>query len=67
MILLTDDGTMDTVLVCDGCREEFRGTYAAGYFSDGTAVDIEETEDDYEFYVNWFMEDVEAEHECEEL
>lgn len=28
MILLSDDGTMDTVLVCDTCGEEFRGNYA---------------------------------------
>ena len=55
-IELGDDGTMDTVLVCTQCSEEFRGTY------DGPGGEV-----DYTAWVGEFIEEVAAEHVCDEL
>ena len=57
MIVLTDDGSLDTVLICTVCREEFRGNYHS-YFED--------TEEySYDNFIDWFIEEITAEHECE--
>lgn len=53
-IVLTDDGTMDTVLKCEDCGEEMRYTFMPD--------DIEgET---YDEFVKWAIEDCEDEHVC---
>lgn len=54
-IVLSDDGTLDTVLVCTVCREEMRYNFAP------------DTDDEtYEDFVAWAIEDASAEHECGE-
>ena len=52
-IKLADDGTLDTVLRCAECGEEFRGTWLP--------------DDDSDSYAEWvaeFIREVEDEHEC---
>ncbi len=58
-IVLSDDGTLDTVLVCLSCHEEFRYNYDP----DDTES---ESESDYDDFVAWAIEDAESEHVCEE-
>ena len=53
MIYLTDDGTLDTVLRCSECGEEFRYNYAS-----------DESGQDYDAFVDWAIEDATKEHEC---
>ena len=55
-IVLSDDGTMDTVLCCTECGEEMRYNF-------DPQPDSEETYDDF---VEWAIEDAESDHECEE-
>lgn len=74
-IVLSDDGTLDTVLRCEDCSEEFRYTYepadddtihCAGHddYRDGCAdCDLVATEA-YEDFVDWAIGDAETEHEC---
>ena len=62
-IYLTDDGTMDTVLRCGDCGEEFRYNY------DPTddALDFNESpEPGYDAFIAWAIEDTESDHECEQ-
>ncbi len=49
-IRLTDDGTMDIVLQCSACREEFRFNW------DGLGT--------WDAFVDWAVGDAEGEHEC---
>lgn len=66
MILLTDDGTMDTVLECGDCGEEFRGNYFPDDWSgipDDEPTEAE-AECDYEYWVREFIDDTELEHDC---
>lgn len=61
-IELSDDGTLDTVLRCDECGEEFRFTYAAD------TLDPPADEDDERMYAAWIEDcitEVEAEHRCD--
>lgn len=51
---LTDDGTLDTVLLCNQCGEQLRYTFG-GVDEDGP----------YEAFVEWCKEDAEEVHECE--
>ena len=62
-IALSDDGTMDTVLVCTDCREEFRYNFDAEWHDD----DCREDKDCgcYDVFVSWAIEDAESEHDCE--
>ena len=60
MIELTDDGTLDTVLRCSICGEEMRYNY------DGGDIDEETSAPSYDSFVDWAIEDAEADHECEE-
>lgn len=64
-ITLSDDGTMDTVLTCRDCGEDFRYNYdpATVEFSSENPSD-EECEQAYEEFVEWAIEDAESEHEC---
>ena len=60
MIKLSDDGTMDTVLVCDNCGEEFRYNFQN--------ADIDESDDpeaDYDAFVEESIADASSEHDCE--
>ena len=63
-IRLSYDGTLDTVLVCRACGAEAR--YTCG-FDDGdddptpTALNSEEA---YNVFVEWAIEDFDSEHEC---
>lgn len=59
-IELSDDGTMDTVLRCCECGEEFRGNY-------DPSPDMPSEEDShggYDVWVDEFIEEVEDEHVC---
>lgn len=51
---LVDDGTMDTVIMCDDCRAAYRYNFA------------EEAEEDYQSFVEWAMNDMDEQHECGE-
>lgn len=51
---LGDDGTMDTVIICDDCGEELRYNYSG------------ETGETYDEFLEWAFEDAESEHECED-
>lgn len=66
-IRLSDDGTMDTVLVCRECGEEARYNYDDS-FADTPSED--ESEDsafaDYDTFVVWAIEDFDSEHVCGE-
>ena len=62
-IYLGDDGTMDTVLCCDLCGEEFRFNYAA--YDDDT-LDAAADEARYDAFVDDCIAEIEAEHECED-
>ena len=48
-ISLGDDGTMDTVFVCDECGEEMRSIFDAD-FPDDNAVEAEEAEEAYQLF-----------------
>ncbi len=50
MISLTDDGTLDTVLRCDTCAQEFRFNFDEG---------------DYDAWVEECVAEVSDEHTCE--
>lgn len=54
MIRLGDDGTMDTVLVCEECGEEFRFSRDVSFC------------EDYDVFVNECITEVDNDHECEE-
>jgi len=61
MIRLGDDGTMDTVLVCDECGQEIR------YNFDPSGPDtIDDIQQDYDAFVDWAIEDATESHECEQ-
>lgn len=53
-IYLSDDGSLDTVFVCDSCFETFRCNYANS-----------DSELSYDDWIQNEQEDIEAEHECE--
>lgn len=60
---LGDDGTMDTVLVCENCGKEVRFNY------DGMQEETEETtdadrEEDYAAFIIGCEHDADSEHEC---
>jgi hypothetical protein len=56
-IYLADDGTLDTVLRCADCGEEFRFNYA------NAATDGED-EDDYEEWLDHIIRETADEHDC---
>ena len=53
---LGDDGTLDTVIVCDACGEELRYNMDAEFGS--------ESDDRYEEFVDWATEDARDTHVC---
>lgn len=54
MFMVVDDGTLDTVVKCMGCGEEYRFNYDAHW--EGT----------YEQFVEWVMLVAKEEHDCPE-
>ena len=66
-IELSDDGTMDTVLVCSECGEQFRynfdGTGLEGGCEHGCAPEAD-CGHEYERFVEWAIEDATGDHEC---
>tara|TARA_Y100000296_G_C5091458_1_gene215059 strand:- start:83 stop:307 length:225 start_codon:yes stop_codon:yes gene_type:complete len=52
-IVLIDDGTLDTVVMCTACNEPFRGTFQPDSDSDT-----------YEDFVKWFIKEIADDHEC---
>lgn len=65
-IELGDDGTMDTVLYCTECGEEFRFNYdGGGGFADDDTGEVKLTDEQaYDAFITSCIEEVEAEHEC---
>lgn len=66
-IELTDDGTMDTVLRCSECGEEFRGNYDPFGFSpdDDEMADSDEADNGYDEWIAEFIAETEADHVCQ--
>ena len=66
MIRLTDDGTMDTVIECSDCGEEFRGNYDpwGPDMVDEDEPTAAEAECAYEDFTKDFIDEVEMEHDC---
>ena len=58
-IVLGDDGTMDTVLHCTECGQEFRYNFDASDCPD-SALD-----DQYNDFISWAIQDAESDHECD--
>lgn len=58
--VLSDDGTMDTVITCRNCGRDERYTFAA--WADSEAP---EDANDYDEFVEWALEDAAMVHECE--
>ncbi len=68
MIELTDGGTLDTVLRCSLCGEEFRGNYDVSMESGDDESQPEREQQalaDYDEWVDSFIKDIAGEHECE--
>jgi hypothetical protein len=71
MIELIDDGTLDTVLRCTDCGQEYRGNYseACGFTcTHGRAVEYcsECLENDYAEWVGNFIAEIGEAHFCGE-
>lgn len=58
---LGDDGTLDTVIVCEDCGAELRYNYNPSEEQDEDTTD----EEAYEDFIDWALDDAENEHECE--
>jgi hypothetical protein len=67
---LGDDGTMDTVIVCDGCGEEIRYTYDAGPDDDDPPMSDEDrytawiSDDRYTAWIAECKVDAADDHQC---
>ena len=61
---LIDDGTLDTVIRCMDCGEEFRFNYAIGMEDHDGSDGVAGSDADYEAFVASCFDDVLAEHEC---
>lgn len=55
-----DDGTFDTVLVCNDCGAEARYNYDP---ADATES-LQAADQAYDAWINWAIEDFDSEHEC---
>jgi hypothetical protein len=60
VIVLGDDGTMDTVLCCTKCGAELR------YNFEGTPVEEPAEDLAYDEFVAWAIDDATSEHTCDE-
>jgi len=66
-IQLSDDGTLDTVLRCSDCGQEFRFNYDGGMDAGNDQSQPQREQDAldaYDDFVDSCIEEVEAEHEC---
>ena len=61
MILVSDDGTLDTVLVCSDCGAELRYNWDGDSGSHSNAANS-----GYDAFVEWAIEDATTAHVCEE-
>ena len=61
-IVLADDGTLDTVIECLECGDQFRFTY--DHWSNGLEDDSSPV-DEYDVFVDECIAEIEAEHVCE--
>jgi len=61
-IVLSDDGTLDTVLVCTECRAHFRYNFAS--HMEGADEAEPANDDAYDQFVAWAIADAAEEHEC---
>ena len=65
-MLLGDDGTLDTVIVCSECGAEMRFNYEPADSWDGIdTATLAEAEAGYDDFVVWCMEQAAEDHECE--
>lgn len=65
-IVLSDDGTMDTVLRCTECGEEFRFNFDGGLEWNGHDEPTNDNKDGlYDEWVDSCIAEVEAEHDCQ--
>jgi hypothetical protein len=62
-IQLSDDGTLDTVLCCADCGEEFRFNFD-GMGPDGIIEDETEAQAAYDAFVEGSIAEITDEHEC---
>lgn len=62
-MLLGDDGTLDTVIVCSECGEEMRYNFDDG--DQPRKLTAGESARAYRAFVAWAKQDAAAEHECE--
>jgi hypothetical protein len=60
---LGDDGTLDTVIVCNGCGAELRFNY--NYDTCDTEDDTRTDDQRYDDFVMWCIDDAAETHECE--
>src|SRR6185312_3252520 len=58
---LTDDGTMDTVIRCSDCGEEFRFNYDPEM---GREYETDDADDNYDSFVAQCIEDATSDHDC---
>ena len=65
-MLLGDDGTLDTVIVCSECGAEMRFNFDGGHEDtwDGE-TDLDAQERAYDEFVAWAKEQAAEDHECE--
>lgn len=71
MFTLIDDGTKDTVLVCEECNEEQR--YNWHQIAEDISIMLADEEDytdlrrfeEYDNYVDAIIKDANSEHECD--
>lgn len=65
-IELTDDGTLDTVLRCSECGEEFRFNYEPSVLSDEDSANRRQSADleDYNIWIDECIADVGEWHDC---
>ena len=59
---LGDDGTTDTVIVCNECGEEFRFNYDPQL--PDTSDSEDDSEDDYNAWIDECLDDAADEHDC---
>jgi len=62
-IVLTDDGTLDTVLACEACGQEFRFNFGGEHGEDCNQIANGDC-DCYGRFVDDCIADADWEHEC---
>ena len=62
-MLLGDDGTLDTVIVCSECGAEMRFNFDGEHLDENATE--QECSDAYDEFVAWAKEQATEDHECE--